>query len=318
MGAVVLATLAGAAVGALARANSGHALQYAALFGGLGGGLPCLSVREATRSRRAVISRELPLAIDGLALAVSAGLDFPGAIRQVVETPHDGASPLVDELARVLEALSLGATRREALLAFADRVPVPGVVEFVQAMVQAEEKGNPVMDVLLVQAQESRMKRSARAEEAASRAGVALAFPLFLMFGCTMLIVLGPIILNVPRGLGTPIGRESLAMLNEILTTLVVNVQYPEGRTEKVIADGPRILVGSGAHCDVCLPLGAAASEHIEVLVGENGELFVHALADEPRATLAGAPFRRERLRPGAVLKIGALGLNVEQAQDGA
>lgn len=204
LGTVVLALLAGVALGAALGASSGHAFGYGALLGLIGALLPCLSVREATRLRRAVIARELPAAIDGLALAVSAGLDFPGALRQVVDTPHDGTSPLVDELTRILEALTLGTTRREALLAFAERVPVPGVVELVQSMVQAEEKGNPVMDVLLVQAQESRMKRSARAEENASRAGVAMTLPLFLMFGCTMLIVLGPILLNVPRGLGNP------------------------------------------------------------------------------------------------------------------
>lgn len=201
-GAAILAVLAGALLGIVLGASSGRALAYGIPMALVAGLLPVLAVREAMMTRRAVISRELPAAIDSLALAVSAGLDFPGAIRQVVDTARDASSPLVDELTRVLESLTLGQTRREALLSFADRVPVPGVVEFVQSVVQAEEKGNPVMEVLLVQAQESRMKRSARAEEAASRAGVAMTLPLFLMFGCTMILVLGPIILNVPRGLG--------------------------------------------------------------------------------------------------------------------
>lgn len=204
LGALVLAAAAGASVGIAVGTQSDRIVTCGAIFGVVAGGLPLLSVREATRTRRAVIARELPAAIDGLALGVSAGLDFPGALRQVIDAPQDHTSPLVDELTRVLDQLALGQTRREALLGFAERVPVAGVVELVQSIVQAEEKGNPVIDVLLVQAQESRMKRSARAEESASRAGVAMAMPLFLMFGCTMLIVLGPILLNVPRGLGSP------------------------------------------------------------------------------------------------------------------
>ena len=204
VGALALAAIASGAVGAALGAQNGHDLSYGLLFGLIGGSLPLLSVREATRVRRATITRELPAAIDGVALAVSAGLDFPGALRQVIDAPREGSSPLIEELTRVLEQLSLGQTRREALVEFAERVPVPAVVELVQSIIQAEEKGNPVIEVLLVQAQESRMKRSARAEESASRAGVAMTLPLFLMFGCTMLIVLVPILLNVPTGLGSP------------------------------------------------------------------------------------------------------------------
>jgi tight adherence protein C len=204
LGAVLLAALAGAGLGAALGTITGRGGAYAASCALVAGLLPLLSLREATRARRTVVSRELPAAIDGLALAVSAGLDFPGALRQVIDAPQGTASPLVDELTTVLDQLALGQTRREALLGFAERVPVAGVIELVQAMVQAEEKGNPVIEVLLVQAQESRMKRSARAEDAASRAGVAMTLPLFLMFGCTMLVVLGPILLNVPRSLGDP------------------------------------------------------------------------------------------------------------------
>ena len=203
-GSVLLAALGGAGLGAGLGTITGRGAAYAASCAIIAGLLPLLSVREATRARRTVISRELPAAIDGLALAVSAGLDFPGALRQVIDAPQGTASPLVDELTTVLDQLALGQTRREALLGFAERVPVAGVIELVQSIVQAEEKGNPVIEVLLVQAQESRMKRSARAEEAASRAGVAMTLPLFLMFGCTMLVVLGPILLNVPRSLGNP------------------------------------------------------------------------------------------------------------------
>ena len=98
---------------------------------------------------------------------------------------------------------------------------------------------------------------------------------------------------------------------DEVLQTLVVHVREGARPAEKVIADGPRILIGSGAHCDVCLPPGAAAPEHIEITVNAAGELFAHVLADRPRATLRGAPFRRERITAGDVLAIGSTELDV-------
>lgn len=106
-------------------------------------------------------------------------------------------------------------------------------------------------------------------------------------------------------------------MMEDVLSTLVVNVRYSEGKAEQVIADGPRILIGSGAHCDVCLPLGAAAPEHLEVVVSAQRELIVRALASEPIATLRGSPFGRERMAAGDVLKIGSLQLEIALSDDG-
>ena len=69
--------------------------------------------------------------------------------------------------------------------------------EFVNAIIQAEERGNPVAEVLLIQAGVSRQRRSVRAEELAARAGVAMVGPLFLLFGCIMLLVVAPMIMKL-------------------------------------------------------------------------------------------------------------------------
>ncbi|RYE80561.1 MAG: type II secretion system F family protein, partial [Myxococcales bacterium] len=69
--------------------------------------------------------------------------------------------------------------------------------EFVGAVVQAEERGNPVAAVLQIQASVSRIRRTVRAEEAAAKAGVAMVGPLMLVFVCIMLIVMGPMILRI-------------------------------------------------------------------------------------------------------------------------
>lgn len=93
---------------------------------------------------------------------------------------------------------------------------------------------------------------------------------------------------------------------------IVVNVSYTSGaKGEKVVIDSQRALVGSGAHCDVCLPPGLAATEHVELLLDAEGVL-AHCQATEPLATIGGNPFRRQRLEPGASIAIGEVVLTVE------
>ena len=135
-----------------------------------------------------------------MALAMSAGMDFPGAIRQVVDKSTNQNDPIIVELKRILRELSIGRTRRQALKDFAERAPTTAVTEFVGALIQAEEQGNPVAEVLLIQAGVARMRRSVRAEEAAAKAAVKMVGPLFLLFACIMLLVLGPMILKLMAG----------------------------------------------------------------------------------------------------------------------
>jgi tight adherence protein C len=164
---------------------------------GLATGMPAILVSSEATRRQKLISRRLPGAIDLLALAMSAGLDFPGAIRQVVEKASDPFDPLIEELGWIQHKLGLGRTRRQALAEFAVRVPIHTVIEFVGAISQAEERGHPVARVLQVQASQSRQDRSVRAEEAAAKAGVALAFPLILMFISILILIMGPMILRL-------------------------------------------------------------------------------------------------------------------------
>ena len=165
----------------------------------LGASLPYMAVSEAQQDRMKQVNRGLPYAIDLMALAMSAGQDFPGALRQVVEKSSDPDDALVAEFAVVLQELGLGMTRKQALQNFARRSPTDAVNEFVGAVVQAEERGNPVSAVLQIQASVSRLRRTVRAEEAAAKAGVAMVGPLMLVFLCIMLIVVGPMMLRILR-----------------------------------------------------------------------------------------------------------------------
>lgn len=161
--------------------------------------LPWMQLSGVVAERMKSINRGLPYAIDLVALAMSAGKDFPGAIRQVVEKSSDPDDALVEEFGRILQELNLGRTRKQALVSFADRAPLETVQEFVNSVVQAEEKGNPLADVLQIQAGMTRMRRSVKAEQMAAQAGVKMIGPLALLMLCIMALILGPMFLKLGK-----------------------------------------------------------------------------------------------------------------------
>ena len=172
------------------------------MFVGFGSILPHMQVSGEIERRFKQVNRGLPHAIDLVALTMSAGLDFPGALRQVTEKTADKGDALYEELTRILQELELGRTRKQALLSFAERSPTESVRDFVSAVVQAEEKGNPLAEVLQIQATMLRMRRSIAAEESAARAGVLMMGPLMLIFCTIMMIILGPFAVNIAAGKG--------------------------------------------------------------------------------------------------------------------
>ncbi|MGE5785624.1 MAG: type II secretion system F family protein [Myxococcales bacterium] len=158
---------------------------------------PFMVLSSATDDRNRSILQRLPGAIDLLALAMSAGLDFPSSIRQIVEKAGNTADPLIEELCLILQSLKLGRTRRQALELFAHRVPCRPVVDFTGAIVQAELRGTPLANVLLLQAETARFQRTVQAEEAASKAGVKLLIPLALVFLCTLTLIIAPMVIRL-------------------------------------------------------------------------------------------------------------------------
>ncbi|AKF08309.1 type II secretion system F family protein [Sandaracinus amylolyticus] len=184
LGAVLATT--GAAVMVRITDLPGTIVPFAAALGVY---LPFQHVSATAARRQREIDRSLPGAVDLIALAMSAGLDFVAAIAQVIATGSKQQEALTEELAYVTRQMSLGVTRRRALDELAARVPIEPVRNFVGAIQQAEEKGTPLADTLKQQAATLRMRRSVQGEEAASRAAVLMMLPLVLVM-CSILVVL--------------------------------------------------------------------------------------------------------------------------------
>jgi tight adherence protein C len=201
VGLSIVSFVGGAIFGVVAGLITGNVMLLLLVCAPMGAGLPYIRISGEQQRRLKQINRGLPYAIDLIALGMSAGLDFPGAVKQVVEKSSDPSDALVEELMRILQELQLGRTRKQALTEFAKRAPTNSVNEFVSAMVQAEDRGNPVAEVLIIQAGVSRQRRTVQAEEAAAKAGVAMVLPLMLLFLCIMILIISPMILKLAKGL---------------------------------------------------------------------------------------------------------------------
>jgi len=192
-----LSLFAGLSMGAAYAAALSRGWLYVFVGGAVGALLPYLHLTGIEQDRKKQIQNGLPYVIDLLALGLSAGLDFPGALRQVVDKSSNGSEPLIEEINLVLQELQVGKTRKQALQQFAERVPCESVREFVGAVVQAEERGNPLGHVLEIQAEASRQRRSTRAEEAASRASVKMLGPMVLVFAAILILIVSPMFLQI-------------------------------------------------------------------------------------------------------------------------
>lgn len=161
---------------------------------------PWFRVLAVAHARARRVSRGLPGAVELAAMCMSAGLDFPGSLRRIVDSAADPNDPAIEEFNRVLQELDLGHTRRNAMEGMAARVPVDQVREFVNSVVQAEAKGSPLASVLTVQAQTQRLRRSVAAEETAAEAALMLLGPMTLIFLCVIVLLLGPVVVRFMMG----------------------------------------------------------------------------------------------------------------------
>jgi tight adherence protein C len=178
------------------------ALPTALALGALCLGLmaPWFRVLAVARRRARSVSRGLPGAVELAAMCMSAGLDFPGSLRRIVDSATDPDDPVIEEFNRLLQELDLGHTRRNAMEGLAARVPIDQVREFVNSVVQAEVKGSPLASVLTVQAQTQRLRRSVAAEETAAGAALMLLGPMTLIFLCVIVLLLGPVVVRFMMG----------------------------------------------------------------------------------------------------------------------
>lgn len=148
-----------------------------------------------TKRRQQEIQMVLPDMIDLITVSVEAGLSLYGAIQRISQRFDN---PLSEEFQRALQEVRLGRSNIDAMRDLARRVDVGDLSSLISAIVQADMLGLAIANVLRVQSERLREKRSQRAREAAQKAPIKMVFPLvFFIFPALFIVILGPAFLKI-------------------------------------------------------------------------------------------------------------------------
>lgn len=152
--------------------------------------LPDLILKAKIDRRQDVIRKAMPDALDLLTICVEAGLGFDAAMSKVAEKWDN---EMGQAFGRVVREIGLGKLRREAMRDMADRLGIPEMTSFVAAVIQSEQLGVSMAQVLRIQSDQMRIMRRQRAEEKAHRAPVQMVFPMgIFIFPALCIVMMGP------------------------------------------------------------------------------------------------------------------------------
>jgi tight adherence protein C len=161
----------------------------------LGYYLPSLWLSSKISKRQRDVRKQMPDALDLLCICVEAGLGFDYAMAKVVEKWKNEISK---GFARVLQEMQLGKSRREALRDMAERINLSEMTSFVASIIQSEQLGVSMSKVLLIQAEQMRVRRRQYAEEEAHKAPTKMLLPMAgLIFPALIIVLLTPAILKL-------------------------------------------------------------------------------------------------------------------------
>ena len=203
LGLKVVVSLAVAGLGflifGLAAGNVSQGFILAILGAGLGFFVPDIWLSNRIRARQKAILLAIPDVLDLLTISVKAGLGFDAALGKVVEKT---TGPLTDEFRRALAEIRIGKARRDALKELVGRTNVPALTSFIGAIIQAEQLGVAIANVLEIQSEQLRIQRRQRAEEMAAKAPIKMLFPLVgRIFPSMFIVILGPAMILITQNL---------------------------------------------------------------------------------------------------------------------
>jgi tight adherence protein C len=161
--------------------------------------LPIVVLNQRIAARKAAMQKSLPSILDLIYVSVQAGMSFDSSLAKVAEKMK---GPLVEEFTRALQEMRVGVLRRVALKNLADRCQIQDISLFTAALVQADQLGVSIANVLKVQADNVRKRRQLTIREMALKAPVKMLLPLvFLIFPTLFIVLLGPAFITLTRNL---------------------------------------------------------------------------------------------------------------------
>jgi len=156
---------------------------------------PYSVLKSKSEERRQKIQHALPNFLDLLHVTVEAGLSFDMSIYR---TTNKLKGPLSDELLFTMNEMNKGRDRSEAFRDLVKRTQVEDLATFVTSIIQAEELGSNIGNVLRIQSETIRTVKRQRLETQAAKIPVKMTIPMTLCLLPAMLIVaVGPSIISI-------------------------------------------------------------------------------------------------------------------------
>jgi tight adherence protein C len=175
---------------------------FLAVFGIVGFFIPDSLFNGKIRARQANIMRNFPTMVDLMALTIEAGLDYMAAIERILKNVKPAQrTELEDELQKMINEVQLGYTRRDALKRLAMRTGVSEVRSFVGLIIQSDELGTSLVELLRNYAADMRFRRLNKAEKLAAQASTKMLIPLFIfIFPTVFIMMLAPMMKTLISG----------------------------------------------------------------------------------------------------------------------
>lgn len=168
--------------------------MWGLLFIPLGFYLPDILLTSKIQKRQSEILENFSATVDLAALIIESGLDYLTAFERIISIAKK-KTILEEELEKTLNEIKLGYSRREALERFANRTGVQEVRSLVGLIIQSDELGTSLVELLRNFSSDLRSRRMSRAEKLAAQASTKMLFPLFLfIFPTIFILILSPMI----------------------------------------------------------------------------------------------------------------------------
>jgi tight adherence protein C len=178
-----------------------HKLIFMVMFAAIGFVFPRMWLKGKVKARQKQVIKALPDAMDLITTCVEAGLGLDAALARVAEK---SGGPFAEELTRMLRDIAMGKLRREAMTELDERIGVEELSSFINSVIQAEQLGVGIAQVLRVQSDQLRTRRRQRAEKSAHEAPIKMLFPLVLfIFPAFLLVILGPAAIRIAQSLSS-------------------------------------------------------------------------------------------------------------------
>ena len=175
-------------------------LVFGAVVGALlGWRLPDIALERRAKARVAKIDQDMAELIDLLIVTIEAGVGFSGALQHASGRV---IGPLGDELRLTTQENRMGLSTAESLSNMMARVDSPSMRSFVRSILQGEQLGVSIGQIMRNLASEMRKRRRAAAEEKAQKAPIKMLFPLvFLIFPSLFIVLLYPALVQIGEAL---------------------------------------------------------------------------------------------------------------------